>query len=124
MRLGQKLLEDGAKYADGFNFGPEMNKDVRVAEVAEYVAKVWGDGQVKVGKGDGLHEANLLQLNVEKADKTLGVRPVYTAHEAIEKTTAWYQAFYNKKTDMHAFSLGQIADFIAAAQHKNLPWSK
>ena len=123
LRLGQKLLEDGAKYADGFNFGPEMNKDVRVAEVAQYVAKVWGNGQVKVGKGDGLHEANLLQLNVEKADKILGVRPVYTAHEAIEKTTAWYQAFYNKKTDMHAFSLGQIADFIAAAQHKNLPWS-
>ncbi len=123
LRLGQKLLEDGAKYAAGYNFGPEMNKDVKVCEVAEMVAKVWGDGKVQVGNDDGLHEANLLQLNIEKAERELGFKPVYSAEEAIVKTVEWYKAFYNGGTDMRAYSLQQINEFVAAAQTKNIAWS-
>lgn len=124
LRLGQKLLEEGAEYAQGYNFGPEMNKDVKVCEVAQLVAKIWGDGRVEVGSGDGLHEATLLQLNIEKADKQLGIRPVYTAHEAIVKTTEWYKEFYGGQTDMTAYTSKQINDFVNAARAKNLEWSK
>ena len=125
LRLGQMLLEYGAQYASGYNFGPEMNKDVRVAEVAQMVANVWGNGaSVLVGKGDGLHEANLLQLNIEKAERELGIKPVYTASEAIAKSTQWYKAFYDGKLDMVEYTKQQINDFIDAAQNKNLPWSK
>lgn len=123
LSLGQKLLEKGEKYAQGYNFGPEMNKDVRVCEVAKKVAEVWGDGEVKVGSGDGLHEANLLQLNIEKADKELGVRPVYSAEEAIVITTKWYKAFYEGKENMRSYTAQQIADFVTTAQAKNIEWS-
>lgn len=124
LRLGQKLLEEGAKYATGYNFGPEMNKDVKVCEVAKQVAEVWGNGKVEVGKADGLHEANLLQLNIEKAEKELEIKPVYTAEEAIKKATLWYKAFYEGKTNIVDFTKQQLADFITAAQNKNLEWSK
>ena len=124
LRLGQKLLEEGAKYATGYNFGPEMNKDVKVCEVARQVAEVWGNGKVEVGKSDGLHEAMLLQLNVEKAECELGIKPVYLAQEAITKATLWYKAFYEGKTDIVSFTKEQIADFVKAAQDKNLDWSK
>jgi len=123
LRLGQKLLEYGDKYATGYNFGPEMNKDVKVCEVAQMVAEVWGNGTVKVGTGDGLHEATLLQLNIEKAEKELGVKPVYSAEEAITKTTEWYKAFYASDTDMIAFTQKQINEFITAAKAKNIEWS-
>ena len=122
--MGQKLLEEGTKYATGYNFGPEMNKDVKVCEVAQKVSEVWGCGRVEVGKADGLHEANLLQLNIEKADKELGVRPIYSAEEAIAKTTLWYKAFYENKTDMIEYTKKQIDEFINAARAKGLEWSK
>lgn len=124
LRLGQKLLENGAKYATSYNFGPEMNKDIKVCEVAQKVAEVWGNGKVEVGNADDLHESNLLQLNVEKAEKELGIKPVYTAEEAIIKTTEWYKAFYEGKTDIIAFSEKQIEEFIIAVEKKNLIWSK
>lgn len=123
LRLGQKLLEEGAKYAQGYNFGPEMNKDVKVCEVAKLVAEIWGNGKVEVGSGDGLHEATLLQLNIEKADKQLGIRPVYTAQEAIIKTTEWYKEFYSGKIDMTAYTQKQIEEFVNAAKAKGLEWS-
>lgn len=124
LRLGQKLLEDGEKYATGYNFGPYEGSDVKVCKVAQQVADIWGDGKVEVGKSDGLHEATLLQLNIEKAERELGVYPVYSAQEAILKTTLWYKAFYDGKTDMTNFSKEQIDEFISAAQDKNLIWSK
>ncbi len=123
LRLGQKLLEEGQAYAEGFNFGPEMNKDVKVCEVAQKVAEVWGNGKVEVGPGDGLHEANLLQLDITKAEQRLDVRPIYTAEEAIVKTTEWYKAYAEGQTDMRAYTQQQIEDFIVAAQAKNVEWS-
>lgn len=123
LRLGQKLLEEGDKYATGYNFGPEMNKTVKVCEVAQMVADVWGNGSVKIGNWDDLHEANLLQLNIEKAERELGVKPVYSTEEAITQTTEWYKAFYSGNTDMTAFTQKQINDFITAAQAKNIEWS-
>lgn len=123
LRLGQKLLEEGAQYATGYNFGPDMNKNIKVCEVAELVAKVWGNGVVNVGKADGLHEANLLQLNIDKAKKELGFIPVWTEEEAITKTTEWYKAFYQGKTDMIEYSKQQIKDFVECAQSKNAGWS-
>jgi len=123
LRLAQMLYEHGKRYAQGYNFGPEMNKDVKVCEVAKLIADTWVGGHVKVSSGDGLHEANLLQLNIEKADKELGIRPVYTAREAIVKTTEWYKAFYEGKTDMSVYTLKQIEEFVASAQRKQLEWS-
>lgn len=123
LRLGQKLLEDGAKYAQGYNFGPEMNKDIKVCEVAQMVADVWGNGKVEVGNADGLHEANLLQLNIEKAEKELGVKPIYTAQEAISKTTEWYKAYYSGNKDMVKYCQDQIDEFVKTAQSKNIEWS-
>lgn len=123
LRLGQLLLEKGAPYAQGYNLGPEMNKDMKVYEVAQKTAEVWGSGKVEVKNGDGLHEAKLLQLNIEKAEKELGIKPVYTAEEAIIKTTQWYKVFYEAKTDMRVYTQRQIEEFVSAARQKHLEWS-
>lgn len=121
--LGQKLLESGDKYATGYNFGPEYGTPVRVADVAKQVADVWGNGQVKVGSGDGLHEANLLQLDINKAKKELGFLPVWDTETAVKETTDWYRSYYDGK-DMIKYTKDQIDRFVNAARTKNLEWSK
>ena len=123
LRLGQKLLEEGAEYAQGYNFGPEMDKVVRVCDVVKMIADMWGNGKVQINSCNELHEANLLQLNAEKAEKELGIKPVYSAEEAIRKTTDWYKTYYLKNSDMVEFTERQIDEFICAAQKKNIEWS-
>ena len=117
--LGQKLLEHGLHYADGFNFGPNEASVLKVAEVAQKVTEFYGKGEVIVHKRDDLHEANLLMLNIEKAEKVLGWTPTYTANQAIEKTVEWYRHFYAKDTDMYKFTINQIENY-----EESIKWNK
>ncbi len=111
--LGEKLLSDGEKYAQGFNFGPEENGVVSVSEVVEKFVKYWGKGCFKVHKNDDLHEAGLLTLNIEKAKSVLGWNPVYDCDKAVEKTVEWYKVFYSQKTsdEMCDFMMHQIKEY-------------
>ena len=56
------------------------------------------------------HEAGLLMLNIEKAEKVLGWTPTLTADEAINNTIEWYKRFYNKEA-MFEFTMKQIAEY-------------
>ena len=109
--LGQKLLEDGKKYAEGFNFGPDEESVLTVSEVAQKVCECYGSGEVVVRKKDDLHEANLLMLNIEKAKNILCWIPTYNADEAIQKTVEWYKHFYKNDVDMYDFTMSQIEDY-------------
>ena len=116
--LGQKLLEGGKKYAEGFNFGPNEDSVLRVAEVAEKACKYYGKGEVVIHKRDNLHEANLLMLNIEKAEKVLGWTPTYTADDAVKNTIEWYKHFYAKDVDMFDFTMNQIKEYEG-----NIKWN-
>ena len=109
--LGQKLLEEGKKYADGFNFGPNEDSVLTVAQVSKMVCDFYGKGKVVVGEKSPLHEAGLLMLNIEKAKKILGWTPTLTAQEAIKNTVDWYKHFYAQDIDMYKFTMKQIEDF-------------
>ena len=109
--LGQKLLEDGKKYAEAFNFGPDEESVLTVSEVAQKVCECYGSGEVVVLKKDDLHEANLLMLNIEKAKNILGWIPTYNADVAIQKTVEWYKHFYKNDVDMYDFTMSQIEDY-------------
>ena len=109
--LGQKLLEDGKKYAEGFNFGPKEDSILTVGDVAKKVCDLYGKGKVVIGEKSPLHEAGLLMLNIEKAEKILGWTPTYSADEAIEKTVEWYKHFYSKDTDMYEYTIEQIKNY-------------
>lgn len=118
--LGKKLFEEGKKYAEGFNFGPNEDSVLKVADVAQKVVEYYGKGEVVVHKRDDLHEANLLMLNIEKAKEVLDWTPTYSADMAIMKTIEWYKNFYeNKDTDMFDFTMNQIAEY-----EDNMIWNK
>lgn len=115
--LGQKLLESGKKYADGFNFGPNEDSTLTVGDVVQRAINYYGKGKVIIHKKDNLHEANLLMLNIEKAEKSLGWTPTYNADEAIKETIEWYRRFYEGK-EMLNFTLNQIHSFESKIKYK------
>ena len=117
--LGERLLEEGNRYAEGFNFGPNEESVLRVAEVADKVCKFYGKGEVVIHKKDNLHEANLLMLNREKAERILGWTPTYTADKAIEETVNWYKYFYEGKKDLYEFTVKQIKGY-----EESIKWNK
>jgi len=113
LTLGEKLLIEGDKYAEGFNFGPNEESVLTVADVAQRVVNFYQKGEVVVHKKDDLHEANLLMLNIEKAEKVLGWTPTYTANEAIQHTVEWYNRFYSGE-NMLDFTIEQIKEYEKA----------
>lgn len=117
--LGQKLLENGKKYADGFNFGPNEDSVLKVADVAKKVCEFYQKGDVVIHKKDDLHEANLLMLNIEKAKEILGWIPTYSAEVAIKETVEWYKHFYNKDYDIYEFTMNQIEKY-----EESIKWNK
>ena len=116
--LGHLLYTHGQQYAEGFNFGPNPDSILTVAEVAQQAVKEYGRGSVKVHKKDDLHEANLLMLDITKAQKVLGWQPVYTAQQAVTKTVEWYKRFYQGEP-MRAFTLKQIQEY-----EEKIVWKK
>ena len=116
--LGHLLYTQGKKYAQSFNLGPQPHSVLTVEDVTNQVIAKYGKGTLNVLRKDNLHEANLLMLDITKAEKVLGWVPTYTAQEAIEKTVTWYKKFYEGKTDMHAFTLQQISNYAASIKWK------
>lgn len=117
LKLGQLLLEHGSKYSEGFNFGPKLTDIIPVKEIAELIVKSYGTGKIAIEKKDNLHEANLLMLDIEKAESTLGWTPTYNIYQAIEKTVEWYKSFYEGR-DILQFTFAQIKDFEANMANK------
>lgn len=123
MLLAQRLMEEGEKFAEGFNFGPEESEEVRVIDVVERVIKIWGRGRVVVKSKGNPHEAAKLSLNIDKAKSRLGFKPVWGVDEAVSKSVEWYRNFYDGKIDMSDFSISQIEDFVSAARAEGVCWS-
>jgi len=117
--LGQKLLENGHQYADSFNFGPDPDSVLTVAEVSKKVVEFYGKGNVIVGEKSSLHEAGLLMLNIEKAKNILGWTPTYKIDKAIQETINWYKHFYNQDINLYKYTLNQINEY-----EENIKWNK
>jgi CDP-glucose 4,6-dehydratase len=92
--LGMKLVEDPVKYATAYNFGPLGTDCWRVEKMVGEVIESWGKGAYHiVQESEKPHEAGLLKLDINKAEKDLGWRPAFGAGEAIRLTVDWYKRF-------------------------------
>ena len=108
--LGAKLLAKEKTFASAYNFGPYENSIITVESVVKEAARFFGKGGYAIDKIKHPHEANLLQLNIEKAEKELKWKPVYAVTQAINETMSWYKAYYDNE-DMARFSNKQISEY-------------
>jgi CDP-glucose 4,6-dehydratase len=110
LQLAQALAE-GRGPAEAYNFGPPLDTAVPVRELVTLAREVYGSGDVEFADvTEGPHEAAWLALNAGKAEAALGVAPVLTLTQAVERTMEWYRAYSNGE-DARELCIEDIAAF-------------
>lgn len=112
--LAQALVNHGAAFAQGWNFGPGEASEQPVRGVLDLFAAHWPGARWQVtGEAASLHEAHYLRLDCGKARQLLNWRPVYDLKETLSETAAWYQAYGAGGQPMGEVTRRQIAAFMA-----------
>lgn len=112
--LCERLYEEGARFAEGWNFGPREEDAQTVEHVVGRLSRLWAskDGGAAWGLDKNLHphEAHYLKLDCSKARTHLGWRPRWNLERTLTETVNWYRA-YQSGEEMRGFSLEQIRAF-------------
>lgn len=119
LQLATKLCSnEGEKFAQAWNFGPDASGDAIVQEVAKLTARLWGTRAhfENAPSSNEPHEAGTLRLDSTLARSMLGWRSRWSLVQALNKTIAWQKAWM-QGTDMAAFSIAQICDY-STRDHK------
>lgn len=91
--LAARLYEDPKRWTGSWNFGPPADEVRTVKNVAEAMISHMGDGSIKISQlQTQAHEANLLQLNCDKAQQLLNWYPRWEVDQSLEVTALWYKA--------------------------------
>lgn len=122
--LAAKLLNDGAEYAEAWNFGPRERQGVPTQQLVEKLIELWGSGEWSHHQQpDGTaKETEYLRLNWDKSAAFLGWQPVYTLEETLADIAEWFKA-YKKNSDMLIEGREQIGRYIRRAQEIGLDWA-
>lgn len=84
------------KLQGSYNFGPEKNDVVNNAALVKMFCDYWGNGFTSNSKCDnGPHEAKFLKLDITKAKKVLGWKPMLNVNKAVELTVEWSKEYLN-----------------------------
>ena len=115
--LGMKLAENQSTerwkaICSGFNFGPAPESNRSVRALVEEVLKSWPGEWIDQSDPNAVHEAGLLNLAIEKAERLLGWKPVWQFDSAIKETVDWYNAVLDKNADALAATRTQIASYL------------
>lgn len=109
--LAQRLYEQGATYAEGWNFGPSDEDAKPVQWIVERLTEQWGDGASwQLDGGEHPHEAHYLKLDCSKAKMRLDWQPRWHLAHTLEMIVGWQRAWLDKQ-DMRSFTLKQIEQY-------------
>lgn len=101
--------ESFEKYASGFNFGPFPTSNKTVEILVNEVLKHWV-GQWHYDKSEAVHEAFLLNLNIDKAVQILHWQPIWDFETTIKNTVLWYREQHNNGNNRE-FTIRQIKEY-------------
>ncbi|HCJ51649.1 MAG TPA: CDP-glucose 4,6-dehydratase [Gallionella sp.] len=115
LKLAQKLYEEGAAYAEGWNFGPNDEDAKPVQWIVEQLTQSWGEGASwLLDGGEHPHEAHYLKLDCSKAKGRLDWHPRWHLDEALKRIVDW-QKQYLYGRDMRAVTIEQIDLYLKTA---------
>jgi len=112
LTLAESLVNDGADYAEAWNFGPEDADAKQVSWIVETMCRRIPDSRWELAAAPHRHEAGLLKLDSSKSKSRLNWAPRWSLEEALEKTIEWHQA-WKKDIQMSEFTLQQIHSYLA-----------
>jgi CDP-glucose 4,6-dehydratase len=110
LTLSARLAED-ASLATAFNFGPGPDSNRTVADLVNEILKNRSGSWEDKSDPSALHEATLLNLSIEKADRSLGWKPKWAFEETISKTVSWYDQVHQATTTPLEITRSQIAEY-------------
>ena len=108
--LAEHLWNDGIKFSEAWNFGPDHESIKPVSWIIDQISEYWGNPINWEKSKQNFHETHVLSLNCSKAKSELNWNPKLNLIDSIKWTVDWFREFYNK-SDMKKVSEKQIADF-------------
>lgn len=108
LRLAEKLWDDGARFSQGWNFGPAEDEIRRVEWIVKELSQRWGNGSSwRTDQDPHPYEAQFLKLDSSKARTELGWMPRTRLPITLDWVTEWYKA-YQAGSDLRSLTLAQI----------------
>ena len=94
LSLAEHLAKDRSLAGEAFNFSNESPQSV--LQVVKQILVLMGREDLQpIVKNEASHEIPYQYLSASKARERLGWKPLYSFLEGLEKTIAWYKAFFN-----------------------------
>ena len=119
--LGAELFRGKKEFAQGWNFGPEKENIVSVADAAGILQKFWDKIRIKTGPlEEQPHEANLLLLDSSKAREKLLWKSIWDMEKTFMATAQWYRSWHEKGENLLE---QQLEEYISDAEKANVIWS-
>lgn len=98
-----------------FNFGPPPIEFASVRKVILLAREIFEKGEIDFSQIPlGPHEANILKLEIAKAQSLLNFRPNWGLYESVARTMYWYRAHLNGG-NAKELCLADIEAYIRAA---------
>lgn len=112
LALAKSLYESPKKFQGPWNFGPNSSEVRTVEDVAKSIIRTFGKGEIELlSPGAMHHEANLLQLNCDKANAILGWRPTWGVEKTFQITGEWYRWVANGN-NAREITQAQVKEFF------------
>lgn len=112
--LGSKLMTSTKNNFEAlcspFNFGPFSTSNKSVEVLVTEVLKHW-NGEWTFNKDNALHEAFLLNLNIDKAYHLLNWQPVWNFKTTVKNTTVWYKNTFENPNEIVSITEKQITEY-------------
>jgi CDP-glucose 4,6-dehydratase len=94
--LAQRLVQEGVRFADAWNFGPDDQDARNVEWVVARLCEKWGsNASFTIDGGVHPHEATYLKLDCSKARNLLNWRPRWNLDTAIDAIIQFTKAYQN-----------------------------
>ena len=113
MLLANKLYNNPKKYSGPWNFGPAIQNNMTVFEIASKICLLWGenpDDKIKVMNSD-YYESVTLSLNSTKAEKILGWQPRLDIDRSLNFTVSWYKNYFSNFNQSRNSTIDNIKNY-------------
>lgn len=96
IQLAEKLLSGATGFDAGWNFGPGPDSEQPVIDVARGLVGALKKGRIDIQENpNALHEAKILRLDADKAQRELGWHPRLGFEDTLTLTADWYARWAN-----------------------------
>jgi CDP-glucose 4,6-dehydratase len=115
--LVERLWEDGARFADSWNFGPCDDNAKSVRWMVERAAELWGKDLIwETDASTHPYESPYLNLDSTRARTQLGWQPRWDVDRALLATLTWYKEVCLSAQRARPLLLEQVQTYFASAR--------